>query len=150
MNFENTQKLLHDAQDFHRFLSDRCARMSAEADTERLRMVLDYMQRQNEHLADALQKFEKEGGAILNNTWFQYSPENGPEVCFSQIKKLPESTSPDDLITRVIDLQECLGGFYSEAARLAPNEPVRHLFQSLHRQSVRGREELMTGVNLTP
>lgn len=147
LSFRETRELLKRAEQFHRRFEDRCRDVVGHIGGERMRMVLAFLTDQNQALAEELRRFEKHDGEKLKKTWFQYSPDRDPENCLRSLDDLASDLSAEQLVERAIEFNECLGGFYEEAARMAPYERVTEMFESLSRKSLRARKDLMAGLN---
>lgn len=78
MQIETLRDVLHWTTEFHQHLSECLAHCASKNESERAKMLLDYLADHEEKLAYVVERFEKTGDSSALNTW-----------CFEYINKHP-------------------------------------------------------------
>ena len=101
-----------------------------ESRKARVKLLLDYMSRHEEHLSTSLKSFEDNASAKLLDTWFQYAPDEAMLEDLTCFECHPDMNI-DDLIRLAMRLDGALVRFYSRIAEQAQSTEVRDLFTGL-------------------
>jgi hypothetical protein len=104
--------------------------LGEHADLERVRMLLDYLQRHERNLETALARFEKNSHNAILEAWLEYSPGLDVDQVVESIK-LPEKPSSDDIFTAALKFDDTLIELYREVAAKAVDKKTREVFQNL-------------------
>jgi rubrerythrin len=127
---QRTIDILEYLKDFHRQISAFYSRLSNEAEKERMKMLLDYMSRHEQHMAEYLTDYEQEAAKKVLNTWFKYNVSHDARQCIENVKIAPEM-SLEEVIRISLEFDRCLVGLYRELADQAVSQDVKNLFLDL-------------------
>jgi rubrerythrin len=130
MGCEQTRDILAGAEAFHRQIGEYYHQMSDQAEKPRIKMLLDYLSRHEEQLADSLADYEQNASAAVMDTWFQSKHKLDVCAILKDVKISPEM-SVDDVIDLGLKLDDCLITMYRDLAENAHSEDVRTVFQNL-------------------
>ena len=130
MGCERTRDILAEAEAFHRQIGEYYHQLSDQAEKQRIKMLLDYLGRHEEHLANSLADYEQNASAAVLDTWFQSKHKLNVCEILKDVKIAPEM-SVDDVIELGLKLDECLITIYRDLAEDAQSEDVRTVFQNL-------------------
>ncbi len=125
--------VLEKARRFHQQLEEFYERLSRESDRERLRLLLDYMRRHEDHFTEGLKQYADQGQERLLETWLQYGPDEKP-LELPPVRELADGMSLDDIQEAALQFDDTLAAFYDDAASLVQSDEVRHLFRDLAEQ----------------
>ena len=130
MRFEQTRDVLEHARDFHAKLARFYHSLADEAQQERLKLLLDYISRHEQHLGESLDQFEDDATTKLLDTWIDFSQD-------SEILRFPADISiePDMTVDQVIEIamkmDECLVQLYRQLVAHTDVPEVREVFENL-------------------
>lgn len=138
MSVSTTRNLLDNIRQFHQQVADYCAKTLKLSNNERIRMLLDYIGRHEQHLAEATAAYEKDGQNKVLNTWFRNVPGALPDP--GAIAALGDNANEDDVINWVIKLDDAIIDFYKTLAAEAEIPEVRIVLNNL--LAMENREKL--------
>lgn len=130
MAYEQTRDILANAESFHRQIGEYYHQLGDHAHKQRIKMLLEYLSRHEEHLADSLADFEQNASTAVMETWFNSKHKLNACEILKDIQIAPEM-SVDDVIDLGLQLDECLITMYRDLAENAQCEDVRSVFQNL-------------------
>ncbi|QFY43773.1 hypothetical protein F6R98_15015 [Candidatus Methylospira mobilis] len=104
--------------------------LGEHAELERVRMLLDFLQRHERNLETALARFEKNSRGGILEAWLEYSPSLNAGQVLDDIK-LPEKPSSDDIFAAALKFDDTLIELYRELAVKAADHKTREVFQNL-------------------
>ena len=94
------------------------------------KMLLDFLSRHEEHMAESLARFEKESRHGILEAWLEYSP--GLDVDTVMCKfHLCENPSSDEIIQLALDFDDTLVNLYKEVAEKVNDSKVKEVFKNL-------------------
>lgn len=128
--FERTQDVLDHARIFHNELRRLYEQLSTETEKERVRMLLDYLSRHEEHLEESLAAYEEGASKRVLDTWFKYVPAEDKLEKFRDVKLEPDM-SVDDVVDVALRMDDCLVDLYKEMAEVAVSQEVKEVFTNL-------------------
>lgn len=128
MNFERMQDVIDHARYFHNQLSAHFKSLNDQAQQERVRMLIDYLKRQESHMAAVLEQFEANASPGLLETYFQYTAPLHAEA--DKLRQEPD-LSLDEVINHAIRFDEKLVDLYRTLAREADVPAVREVCEKL-------------------
>ena len=105
-------------------------RLGDSAQLERVRMLLEYLERHEQHIVQTLARFEHESHEGLLNSWLEYSPVLDVGSVIDNCR-LSEQPSTDEIVAAALNLDEALVRLYQEIAEKAVEARTRALFQDL-------------------
>lgn len=130
MPYKKTRDILDRAKAFHSNISKHYDALSAAAEKEKVKILLDYLSRHEKNLAKSLEEYEEEASREILENWFKFTPELSIAECIEDIEITP-SMSLDDVISLALCYDNRLVDLYREAARISPSEEVREVFNNL-------------------
>lgn len=130
MTFETTRDVLDHVRAVHSEISQMYAAQRDESRKGRVKLLLDFMSRHEEHLSSSLSTFEENASAKVLDTWFQYAPDEAMLEDLTCFECHPEMNI-DDLIRLAMRLDGALIRFYARIAEQAQSTEIRELFTSL-------------------
>ena len=130
MAFKRVRDILDRARQFHRALGDYYVKNAQLAGQEKSRVLLTYMSRHEQNMAECLARYEKEAAEQVLNEWFKFPPEMQHEECFECLA-LSSNISAEDISKTALKVDECLLRLYRQAAEKASSPAVRDLFNQL-------------------
>ena len=130
-------KQVRDFVDFGKALHSRIHALydaiNENVDQERVKMLLDYLSRHEQHLAQTLARYEKETHSGLLDAWLEYSPELDVDAVMADCM-LAERPSTDEIFSAALAFDDTLVRLYREITAKANDPRVRSLFQDLLQQ----------------
>jgi rubrerythrin len=131
MRFETTRDVLDYVKQFHRKARNLYSQLADHEEQERLKLLLTYLSRHENHLAKSLADYEEETSAKILNTWFQYVPDQALLEPINHIDIEP-NLSVDEVIELAMRLDNCLIELYKEMIdHSAAISEVKEVFQNL-------------------
>lgn len=130
MAFERTRDVLDYAKKFHRDLSGFYAKLGETAAKEKIRILLNYISRHEQHLEECLQGYENDASRNILDTWFKYTPEMPPCRCFEKEVLTPDMTV-DQVVETMLRIDRCFIELYRQMAEKAHTPEMRDLFNKL-------------------
>ena len=130
MAYEQTRDVLADAEAFHRQIGEYYHQVSGQSAKQRIKMLLDYLSRHEEQLADSLADYEQDASQAVMDTWFQSKHKMDICALLKDVRISPEM-SVDDVVDVGLKVDECLIAVFRDLAENAPCEDVRNLFRNL-------------------
>jgi len=137
MSVSTTRNLLDNVRQFHQQVADYCQRVALHQN-ERIRLLLEYIGRHEQHLAEATAAYQHEGLDKVLNTWFR----NVPAQLARDIDTLGNHPSVDDVINWVVRLDDSIINYYQSLAEEAEIPEVRTALTNL--LNMESREKLKT------
>ena len=127
-------KQVHEFVDFGKHLHGKLKALFDElnerAQLERVKMLLDFLSRHEEHMEESLARFEKESRHGILEAWLEYSP--GLDINYVMCKfHLSENPSTDEIIQLALDFDDTLVNLYKEVAEKVNDSKVKEVFKNL-------------------
>lgn len=126
------REILDQAQEIHHRLGEHFHQLADDAEKDRLRMLLHYLQRHESSMEESIREFEALARESVLNTWYLFVPETDIQKEI-EAAHITETSSPSDIIGAAIRLDNCLIKLYEKMADTAASEDVRNLFEELLR-----------------
>jgi rubrerythrin len=104
--------------------------LNEHAQLERVKMLLDFLSRHEQHMEESLARFENESRHGILEAWMEYSPGLDVEKVMDRFH-LRENPSSDEIIQIAMDFDDTLVSLYKEIADKANNTKVKALFNNL-------------------
>ena len=105
-------------------------RLADTAEQERVRMLLEFLERHEQHMVQTLGRFEQDSHEGLLNGWMNYSPDLDVDSVIAQCQ-LSEQPTIDDIMAAAMRFDETLVRLYQEMAEKAVDQRTRDLFKDL-------------------
>lgn len=130
MAFETMRDVLDYAKKFHHDLAAFYAGLEQKTDKEKIRILLNYMSRHEEHLTECLNEYEADTTERMLSVWFKYTPEMPQCRCFEQVRFSSDMTV-DEIVDAAKRIDECFLQLYRQMAEKAPTPETKDLFNKL-------------------
>jgi len=127
MNFETVADILDHAKKFHEELSRVYARLGEASEREKMKVLLNYMSRHEEHLVECLTAMESDASKLTLDTWFKYTPKEPHCDCFKRAEIDPSMTF-EEIIDGTLEVDKGLLDFYHAAVEKAVSPEVKEFF----------------------
>ncbi len=127
MPFKTVRDILDQARAFHRELAEHYRRLGAGADREKLKVLLDFMGRHEQHMAEHLEGYEAEKAGRILGCWFKYSPAV-PELGAIEGVELKPDMTVEQVVDASLKFDGALVAFYRQAAETARSQDVKDFF----------------------
>lgn len=141
MPAQTTRDILDQARFFHRQMRAFYEGLQDRIDQPKLALVLDYLCRHEDRMAEALRAYEQRAADRVLNAWFQFTPGVSVEGARAAV---PDGVclTLDDLLRISVHLENELIQLFRRAASEASDETVKTVFQRLMEEAVKDRTRL--------
>lgn len=139
--FETTGDVIEHARLFHRELGRYYHRLSDSVKQGRVRMLLDYLSKQETLLEDALSKYSRGGEQRIMTVWLQYTPELAKLEKIADMDLAP-GMSIDEVARMALELDDSLVRLYRAVIENIDDEGVQEVFQNLVDQQQQEQAQL--------
>jgi rubrerythrin len=130
MRFENAREALKHASIFHLELSKLYTRLLETTKDEKTRMLISYLIKQEEDLAQSLKSYEKETPSGVLDTWMQYA--NDANILkIPKIEALHEDASSNDILAISSQITNELLALYAQVEQQVDEDEVKEIFANL-------------------
>ncbi len=82
MAYETVKDVFDRIRTFHHRVGDYYDRLYSIADTERVKILLDYMSRHEKKLELCISEYEHDAAKDVLEAWFKYTPASTYQQCF--------------------------------------------------------------------
>jgi rubrerythrin len=141
MPAQTTRDILDQARFFHRQMRAFYDGLRDRIDQPKLALVLDYLCRHEDRMAEALRAYEQRAADRVLNAWFQFAPGVSVESALAAVPAGSPLTL-DDLLRISVLLENELIQLYRRAAEGAADENVKTVFERLADEAVKDRTRL--------
>lgn len=114
----------------HGKLKELYEALNEQAQLERVKMLLDFLSRHEEHLEESLARFEKDTRHGILQAWLEYSPNLDVDAVMGS-HSLRENPSTDEIIQLALDFDDTLVNLYREVSEKVNDSKVKAVFQNL-------------------
>jgi hypothetical protein len=123
-------EILDAVRGVHRQLAARYHELDESASDERIKLLLEDMERRETKFDECVEQYESEEGAAVLNTWLQFVPD---EVLHLDhiAERLAAPRSLSELVEETLRLNSSLCDAYLTLAQKAPIPALRELFTDL-------------------
>jgi hypothetical protein len=104
--------------------------LGEHAQLARMKMLLDFLSRHEQHMEESLARFEKESRHGILDAWLEYSPGLDVDKVMDRFH-LQENPTSDEIVQIALDFDDTLVSLYKEVAEKANNAKVKALFKNL-------------------
>ena len=105
-------------------------KLGEKAELERVKMLLDYLGRHEQHMEQTLARYEAGAHGIILDGWLEYAPNLDVDAVM-QACQLPEEPGTDGIFQAAMTFDDALVNLYREIAAKAVNQNTQALFQDL-------------------
>lgn len=141
MTYKTVKDIVDYARKLHEALSHQYGELEQLTTSERAQLMLSYLNRHEQRLADALQDYEQGAGHGLLETWLQYAPnlDAGPQM--EKIRDV-DLNDVEAVVAAALAVDEHLLRVFREIEEQADIEALREVARSLQ-QIERNEEHLL-------
>lgn len=130
MRFGTIQDVVDFARKLHGALSDQYAELEQLSSSERARLILDYLNRHEQNLAQAMEKYEGDMAQGIADLWLQDVPELQSDELVDKVRSV-DLKNVDNIIAVAIDVDEYLIKLYRLMVDEVDTDEGRDVFESL-------------------
>lgn len=130
MHYKTVKDVVDHSRRLHQQISQLYQDIKQEQSQERVRMLLDYLQRHEDHLEESLDKFEKDKSQKVLDSWFQYVPDQDISAVLEQIE-ITDHMSVDEVILMALKLDDYFIDLYEGMVEHSSSSAVKSVFQNL-------------------
>ena len=130
MRFATIQDVIEFAGKLHAALSDQYAELEQLSSSERARLMLDYLNRHEQNLAQAMAKYDEDMARGIAALWLQDVPELQSDDLVDKVRGV-DLGDVDNIIAVALDVDEYLIKLYQRMADEVDSDEGRAVFKSL-------------------
>ncbi|MAA70576.1 MAG: hypothetical protein CL679_02490 [Bermanella sp.] len=130
MHYKTVKDVVDHSRQLHHQISELYQKIGQEQTQERVKMLLDYLQRHEAHLEESLKQFENDKSQKVLETWFQYAPDQDLSEVLSGIE-INDHMSTDDVIVMALKLDDYFIELYGNMVENSSSSAVKSVFQNL-------------------
>jgi len=104
--------------------------LNEHAELERVKMLLEFLSRHEEHMEESLARFEKDSRRGILEAWLEYSPELDVEAVMRRFP-VAEKPSSDEVFQFAMDFDDTLVKLYKEVANKVNDSKTQEVFKNL-------------------
>lgn len=120
---DHSKRLHHDLGEFYRSLEDK-------VQSDRVKMLLNYLARHEEHIEESLKKYTLDANQNLWDEWFQFGPDEKLTDLVSELK-FAATHNLDEVVKMALAVDDYFIDLYKKLSINASSEKVRELFVNL-------------------
>lgn len=130
MPARQVSEILDAVRGVHRQLADRYRELDQAASDERIKLLLEDMERRERQFDRCLARYGSEERPGVMNTWLQFVPEEVLKIDRLS-ERLTEPRSLSQLVEETLELNSSLSEAYLALAKQAPTPDIEELFTDL-------------------
>jgi hypothetical protein len=138
MRFKTIKDIIDFSRHLHAALSRQYAELEQLATSERAQLMLDYLNRHERHLAEALKDYEAGAAKGIMDTWLQYTPELDAHELLERVRDM-DINNVEVVVATALATDEYLREIYEEVAQRADLDDLREVARSL--QQIESNEQ---------
>lgn len=130
MHYKTVKDVVDYSRKLHQQISKLYQEISQDQTQERVKMLLDYLQRHEAHLEKSLNQFEHDKSQAVLDSWFQYAPDQSITELLESIE-ITNHMSTDEVIAMALKLDDYFIELYEGMVENASSSAVKSVFQNL-------------------
>jgi rubrerythrin len=130
------------ARSFYSQLSKYYDELSAVADQERVRILLNYLSSCESRHEQALAEYEETGPRDIINTWYKCGADKATAECFKP-SIITSDMDVDTILHEALRLDQCLSDLYQEVIDRAQTDSIREVFTNLLKANKKDMRDLV-------
>jgi rubrerythrin len=130
MHYKTVKDVVDYSRKLHQQISKLYQEISQDQTQERVKMLLDYLQRHESHLEKSLCQFEQDKSQKVLDSWFQYAPDQSITEVLEGIE-ISNNMSIDEVIVMALKLDDYFIELYEGMVENASSSAVKSVFQNL-------------------
>ncbi|HHJ39901.1 MAG: hypothetical protein AXA67_08610 [Methylothermaceae bacteria B42] len=128
--FEQVKDVLEYSKDLHKALKELAEKMESQEQKAHVQLLLDYLKRHEDELADSLEKFEQGTQQHILDIWLPYPPDPKIEKKLQSLT-VHSNMSMDEIVKIVMDFEDALIELYKESLNEIDDPHVQEVLQNL-------------------
>ncbi len=141
MRFQTTNELLEKSRQFHSMASDYYLDLGRELEQRRVGMLLEYLMKHEQELADNIAAYQMNASPVLLNTWFDEAPDIDLGKALQSLT-LHNPLIVEDVIQVGMHLGDYLIWAYESLAEQAETGDVKEAFSNLASMAIADKRKL--------
>jgi len=142
MSQERVSDVIDHVRIFYSQLSKYYEGLSALADQERVKILLNYLAEFEKRNELALAEYEEAAPNDVINTWFKYGVDKEPAESFA-LATLASDMDVDAVVREALRLDQCLSDLYQEVIERAQTDRIQELFTNLLEANKKNMRDLV-------
>ncbi len=130
MPYGQAKEILKYAREFHNHVSKFYQQIADKGQSERVKLLLDYMIHHEKHLEKALEDYEQSITSKALESWYLYTKDQRTFAALDGITYL-ENMSVDQIMKIAATIDNCLTSSYKGVAETTNVPAIREIFQNL-------------------
>ncbi len=130
MRYKTVRDVVVHSRQLHHQISEFYQNLGERHQQERVKILLEYLKRHEDHLEETLAKFEKDKSQKIWDEWFQYAPEHDLEKVLDG-EEIRMDMDIDDVVTLALKLDDYFIDLYQDMVQNAVSSAVKDVFQNL-------------------
>lgn len=130
MRFKTMKDVIDYSRELHNRLSQQYSELEQLATSERARLMLDYLQRHERHLAETLDQYEVVAAKGLMDTWLQYAPDFPIDTLLDKARN-SALNDVDKLVASALEIDDCMLKIYRDIVEKSDLDDIKELAKSL-------------------
>ncbi len=130
MRFQTLADVLDVVKAFHKALAGQLAELEQLTTSERAQLMLDYLNRHEQHLSEATTQYSDAADVGLLNTWLQFAPESHPEDLVAKVRGV-DLNDVDSIVAVALEVDDYLVQLYRDLLADSETDELREVFESL-------------------
>lgn len=130
MHYKTVKDVVDHSRQLHHQISELYQKISQDQSQERVKMLLDYLQRHESHLEESLSQFENDKSQKVLDSWFQYAPDQDLAEVLASIE-ITDHMTTDEVIIMALKLDDYFIELYEGMVESSSSSAVKSVFQNL-------------------
>ena len=130
MRFGTIQDVVDFAKKLHAALSAQYAELEQLSSSERARLMLDYLNRHEQHLAETMAKYQSDMADSVSALWLQDIPELQSDDLVDKVRGV-NLEDVDNIVAVALDVDDYLIKLYRHMADQVDSDEGKEVFNSL-------------------
>ena len=122
-------------------------KLNEQTDKERIKMLLSYLSRHEQHMEESLQHFEQVTRRDILNIWLEHTPRLNIQDIIEQCA-LSAGMSLEDVVDLALKFDEALVRLYREVAEKAADARVKAVFQNIVAMEESEKQQMLGNANM--
>ncbi|MDB4279750.1 hypothetical protein N9865_02855 [Paraglaciecola sp.] len=146
MRFEKARDAVKHAQSFHIQLCQFYKYLNNLENTQKVKLLLEYMIQHEKDLAESLDHYEKNTSSGVLDTWLQYANDQSI-LKIPKKEALPSKSSIEDIIKLSITFSDELIEVYAQVAEQVDDVKLKEIFTHLANMQSQEKRKLSMNVD---
>ena len=130
MRFKTMKDVIDYSKKLHSGLSEQYAELEQLTTSERVQLMLDYLQRHERHLAETLSQYEDGAAKGVMDTWLQYTPEFHLDDLLAKARDA-SLDKVDELVATALEIDDCMVKIYADIVENSDLDDIKDVARSL-------------------